>query len=106
MISPTYLAGVLDSDGSFSIMRYKQANNRPKTWSRKWYYRAQAQLTWTQTDKSLNVMQQIKSRYGGYILAKSDHKEKYGSNTKPTYQYIATGNAARKLIADILPYLE
>jgi len=64
-ISPQYLAGVLDSDGSITITKRHSKRLNPN-------YAAMIQITWLYNENSLKVFEQIKNKYGGsYFIGKS-----------------------------------
>lgn len=98
MINPAYLAGVMDSDGSFSIaIRHKQRKNIN--------YAAMCQLTWTKNELTFKFMQDLKNIYGGCICEVQSSNANNFINSKPCYRYMVMSNKALKLINDILPFL-
>jgi hypothetical protein len=98
VFSPQYFAGVLDSDGSFSIS--KRHLKRIKC-----NYTCMIGLTWTKTDKVKEFMDFICLHYGGsYALCLPSNTGNF-KNSKPVLKYCATGVAAEKIITDVMPYL-
>lgn len=95
-ITPAYLAGVVDSDGSLSIaMRHM---NRPNP-----TYQAVFQLTWTKSFKTTGVFTQLISEYGGSFFEEKLRKSSY-KNSKTTIKYMLTGEKLKKFLKDIQPY--
>ena len=91
-----YLAGVMDSDGSFSIAIRHRTRKNPN-------YTAMCQLTWTQNKFSLKFMQALKKQYGGSI---SEVKPTGFANARPCYRYMVLADKAVLMIEDILPFLQ
>jgi hypothetical protein len=92
-----YLAGVMDSDGSFSITKrhcYRDNVN----------YTCMIQLTWTDSQKTREVIDFLKKFYGG-----SSFVQKAGSKnfklSKDVIKYCATGTAAERICLDVRSYL-
>lgn len=97
-ICPKYLAGVLDSDGSFTITkRHKYRNNCN--------YTAIIQLTWTDSSITQKFMKTLCNQYGGSFF-KGKPSESYNyKNSKNILKYCATGHAAEKICSDVINYL-
>jgi hypothetical protein len=98
-INYAYLAGVLDSDGSFSIA--KRHVNRPLK-----NYTAMIQLSWKKSDISIDFMNQLVHQYGGsWAACKSTNKLRSFPATADYLKYSSTGVATEKIIRDVLPFL-
>lgn len=96
-MSPEYLAGVIDSDGSISVvLKHK---NRPNP-----SYTISIQLTWSDTEKSRKVLNLLKETYGGSVFESKSLKSRY-PNSRPVIKYSVACQKSRKLLEDILPYL-
>lgn len=97
-LHPAYLAGVLDSDGSLSIViRHK---NRPTP-----NFTACFSLTWTLTKKCERVMKILKKQYGGSIHIQKRNKNSF-KNNKPTLKYFIVSRQLKPFVLDILPYVQ
>jgi hypothetical protein len=98
-MSPEYLAGVWDSDGSFSIAKRHKKRETPN-------YTAMLQLSWTRSAKSLQVMRDLCAAYGGSFMEIS-RSSMNGTfpNARPVVKYCATGRAAYALAAALKPFL-
>lgn len=97
-IHPAYLAGVADSDGSFTIS--KTHLNRLNV-----HYQCSFQLTWKKTPKSIAFFEKLKEQYGGSFF----HQKAYPNSSftqSPTIKYWLGNIKLEKFIKDILPYLE
>ncbi len=98
-ISPQYIAGVADSDGSFTFMkRYGQSTTTG------YFYRSIFQLTWSISNEAEDVMIFLKNKYGGsFSVCK---KSTSFNSLKPSiFKYSVESNGLLKLINDIEPYL-
>lgn len=94
-----YLAGVFDSDGSFSVAR---RNIKRSSTS----YVSMVQLSWKRTELSEQFFVALAAKYGGsFHTCESTNTAKSFSNTRPYIKYSATGEAAVKIANDLLPYL-
>ena len=92
----SYLAGVMDSDGSFSICKRKRKGN-------KFFYRTVAQLTWKNTEKSKEIFDELLREYGGkYHIIKSRGFSKKGTTF---LKYNLEGDSLVYLLQSIIPYL-
>lgn len=99
-LNPAYIAGVMDSDGSFTVMkRMKQSTVRG------YHFRCVAQLTWKKTKLSFKTMKQLQSRYGGSLC---EIKSRGGFSTKENsyYKWSLEGKNLENLVDDILPFLQ
>lgn len=96
MISPEYLAGVIDSDGSICLT--KRHVKRPKP-----NYMIMVQLGWVDKPETRAVMDQLKEQYGGSTFIVKPSKSSF--STRDHIKYTAVGEAAEKIIRDILPHL-
>lgn len=97
VLSPEYLAGVFDSDGSFSLSK----RCRPDT-PRGYGYGVTLQLTWKTTDKSRRVLEKVKQKYGGSLFESTSSG--YSGRAK-SLKYSVAMRKAIPLISDILPFL-
>lgn len=93
-MSPEYIAGVLDADGSFSILRKRRpglANGHD--------YRAAVQLSWIETPRTLAVLEHLRDRYGGRIA-----REERATNT--IIRWHIWSRKTEPLLRDVLPHLQ
>ncbi len=96
-IHPAYVAGVLDSDGSLSVViRHK---NRPNP-----TYQACFQLTWKKTKESIKFFEYLKKRYGGSYHENKPRKDRF-KNASPTIKYFLTGIKIKNFLEDIQDYV-
>ncbi len=94
-----YMAGVIDSDGSISICCVHKSRPTPS-------YIVSIQLSWSFNEKTLKVMEKIKSIYGGNIsLTNRKLSNSFKTRVNQTYKYNVTSQQSRKLLEDIQPYL-
>jgi predicted HNH restriction endonuclease len=99
-IEAAYMAGVADSDGSFSISKRKV-----KTTILGYFYTTSFQLTWKKDAKSLEIMHLMMSKYGGKVY----HQKRHDGHFKPEstfLQYQVLSKDLISLINDILPFLK
>lgn len=90
-ISREYLAGVLDSDGSFTVAKRHLKRPNPS-------YTAMIQITWLYSPRSKAVFDFLQRYYGGsYYVGKSHSGFK---NPKKIIKYCATGKAAHRILLD------
>jgi len=96
--SPEYLAGVLDSDGSFSItIRHKTRKNPNFT--------CMIQITWSLTDKAQEFMEHLVQTYGGsYHINTTKYATNY-PNSKTVIKYCAVAHAVDRILLDVAPYV-
>lgn len=99
IIDPRYLAGVIDSDGSISVIK-KYYVSRPTT-----NYSASIQLTWVETPTVKEFMQQLVNQYGGSYFGGFPSGIANFPNSRKILKYCATGVAAELLINDIKDFL-
>ena len=97
-ISPQYLAGVADSDGSFSLM--KRTGQSTTTG---YFYRSIFQLSWSPSSNANKVMRYLKRTYGGTFCACVYRG--LGSKDAVTLKYSVESKGLLKLIQDIKPHL-
>lgn len=94
----SYLAGVLDSDGSISIIKKHIYRTTP-------YYGILVQITWTKKRETHNVFKKLVKIYGGTF-----HKCKISNNTfknsKPVLKYGISGKKCQALLEDVHPFLQ
>lgn len=94
-----YLAGVADSDGSFSISRLHRT--RPTI-----NYNCQFSLTWINNENTKLALQELVNTYGGsFCMVKPKVEWEGYSNQHPYLKYCLTGQKLRTFIEDIKPYL-
>lgn len=97
-INPAYLAGVIDSDGSFSISRLHKKRRNVS-------YSPSFQLTWSNTLLTREFFEQLKIQYGGsYFVGMPSSKNSF-PNAKQIIKYCLVCRQIRKLIVDVLPFL-
>lgn len=95
-ITPEYLAGVMDSDGSISYTK-KFSKERNKN-----YFVAQIQITWKLSKESRFFFDKLIERYGGSAFEGNAHST-FGKSR--IIKYCATGNACSLICDDIIPHL-
>lgn len=96
MILPAYIAGIADSDGSFSIvLRHKDRLNP--------HYFACFQLGWKETELSKRAIESMKSQYGGSVSYASPSEGSYG-RTKMV-KYMLQGKKLESFLEQIIPFL-
>ncbi len=92
-VSPEYLAGVFDSDGSFTI--YRSPTGRS--------WRGQIRITWKQTALTSALLEEIREQYGGSIYR--GHGSTGYIKAWPYILYQSHSKRALPLIEAILPHL-
>ncbi len=97
-LSRAYIAGVFDSDGSFSIVRHKRIGSL-----RGFEYRVVLQLTWREVPQTVLVLRELKRMYGGSVI-RGIERHGFSKHTKYA-KYRIDATDARVLISDVLPYL-
>lgn len=98
-LSTPYLAGVFDSDGSFTVAKRHLKRSKPN-------YTAMIQLTWKKSKATETFMQMLVCDYGGsYASCISTNTMKSFSGTKDYFKYCVTGMKAEKLAAVLSPWL-
>lgn len=95
-ITDEYLAGVADSDGSFS---YGKKFSKPRN---KFYYVAQFAITWKYSKESKFVFDMLVERFGGSYFDGFTHTS--FANTR-ILKYCATGQACEKICIAVKPHL-
>src|SRR5271157_1212166 len=97
-LEPAYLAGVFDSDGSFTLSHHSRPTVRLG-----FDYRVYLQLTWKALPQTIMVMKELKEKYGGSLVFGSENS---GFSRHTRYvKYRVNALKARRLIEDMLPYL-
>lgn len=97
IISPEYIAGVFDSDGSITIARRHLGTRKQAS------YCPCLQLQWKYSPLAAQVMQEIKERYGGSICLPAISAGSLGKNQ--TIKYTVASKMSKTLLTDIIPYL-
>jgi hypothetical protein len=98
-INLAYLAGVLDSDGSFSVIKRNFAESHAN-------YNAAIQLSWKRSDLSLEFINMLAEHFGGSVsTCKSTNTNKSFPNTGDYVKYHTVGKSAEKLAQAVLPFL-
>lgn len=97
VVDPQYLAGVADSDGSFSICKL---NSKRKNSS----FCARFLLTWTKSPETKKVMDSLVFTYGGNYYEDHTKKSRF-KNSKPSYKYYIQGEQLDHLLNDIKDYV-
>lgn len=99
-LEPAYLAGVLDSDGSISIIKRKKQST-----IHGFHYRAIFQLSWTKTPISEQILTALQKNYGGQV---NEVKNRWNNfpNTKNTLKYSIEGLKLERLLTDIAPFVK
>lgn len=96
MILPAYIAGIADSDGSFSIvLRHKDRLNP--------HYFACFQLGWKESSLAKEAIEKMKSQFGGSISYASPSENSYG-RTK-MIKYMLQGKKLESFLEQIIPFL-
>jgi hypothetical protein len=95
-ITSSYLAGVSDSDGSFS---YNKKFSKPRN---KFYYISQYQITWKYSDNSKIFFDSLVKQFGGSYFDGFTHTS-YGKTR--ILKYCATGKACEQICKYVLPKL-
>jgi len=94
-----YLAGVADSDGSFTFPKHKRSNN-PNGYT----FRPAFQLTWKYSDHSLSVFKDLKKKYKGSFYIGRSHSG-YNKTKSKIIKYYVQGQSLIDLCKDIVPFL-
>jgi|ERR1035437_1687001 hypothetical protein len=98
-LNPAYLAGVFDSDGSFSVIKRNFTEKHCN-------YNALMQLSWKKTDLSSTLINAIAEEFGGSVgdcASSNTHKSFPG--TKDYLKYCVQGKKAAILAKTLLPFL-
>lgn len=96
-MSPEYLAGVIDSDGSISITKRCHERENPN-------YSVMVQLGWVFKDETKAFMDKLVAKYGGSYKVIEPNAKSFSK--RQHVKYCAFGNAAEALIKDIQPHLQ
>lgn len=98
-VTPQYIAGLIDSDGSISIVRRSCKNT-----SRGYNHREMVQITWKHSIIAEQVFNELKNMFGGSVFV---HERKSGFATRHTtlVKYTVEGKGAEAMMIAILPYL-
>ena len=96
--SKAYIAGVFDSEGSFSITKKQRKGAR-----RGYEYAVLLQITWKESKETIVTLEELKRTYGGSVI-RGIEKSGYSSST-PYVRYRIGAKQSQALIKDILPYL-
>jgi hypothetical protein len=92
-----YLAGVFDSDGSFTLSRHSRKG------AFGFNYEVYLQLTWKEVPETVKVMEELKRAYGGTVIRGIETR---GFSTATSYvKYRINSRQAAVLIQDMLPFL-
>ena len=98
-LKAAYLAGVFDSDGSFSVARRNMKRSSIS-------YVAMVQLSWKKTDIAEMFFIALSAKYGGsYQSCDSTNTAKSYGKTGRYLKFSATGEAAERIARDLVPYL-
>lgn len=100
-IEPSYLAGLIDSDGSLTVSRIHP--KRPNV-----SYVAAFQISWMANEKSISIFHSLKEKYGG-SFGIYDYTSSFTNSSKSksgTIKYMLTGRKLKELIKDVLPFLK
>lgn len=84
-----YMAGIADSDGSFSLCKAKKQST-----TRGYHYRTVFQLTWKKFNATEKCMSKIQAEYGGRVNEYTSNSNNY--NKKPI-QYIKLAIEGREI---------
>lgn len=85
-----YLAGVMDSDGSFSISKRHLNRSNPN-------YTVMLQISWNYSKAAHAYFSFLKREFGGSYCIGPHHKSGY-ANASLTIRYSATGKAAERIL--------
>jgi hypothetical protein len=96
-LSPAYIAGIADSDGSFTITIRRSHRTSD-------YYYACFQIGWKEDPKALSVLKAIQVKYGGAVCFPTPKETGFG---RPRMlKYHAGGKALEAILEDIMPFLQ
>lgn len=96
-ISPQYLAGVIDSDGSICITK-RGLKDRPNP-----NYSVMIQIGWVYKDTTEAFMKQMKIDFGGSYSIVKPSKNSFSKRNH--IKYCAYGTTADKILEKIKPFL-
>lgn len=97
-ISPEYLAGVWDSDGSISVARKHSKRPNPS-------YIVSLQLTWSDTPKVREFLSKLTEQYDGQFYESKSMKNRY-PGSRAVVKYSVSCRKSRKLLEAMLPFLQ
>ncbi len=100
MIESAYLAGVLDSDGSISIVRRKNSST-----VNGFFYRVIFQLTWVETPDTVKIMKYLVNQYKGSFHKINKRTNGRFKNPSDIIKYSTEGKGLDKLLNDVLPFV-
>ena len=100
VLTPEYIAGMIDSDGSISIIKRTR-----QTTTRGYQYRELVQVTWAYSPLAEAVFLHLKERYGGSVFKTVKRANDYTITDRPIVKYTAEAKAAQRLLEEIQPYL-
>lgn len=96
-ISPEYVAGVVDSDGSLFITTYPSPRSKLG-----YVFVVAVQLGLAESEASRGLLEYLKKKYGGNIQTQPSGR---GGRKTPLLVYALRHGRASRLILDIYPYL-
>lgn len=91
-----YLAGVIDSDGSLSIMRRHPNRKLPN-------FSIAFQLTWKHTEKTMDFINALQKTFGGSFHINTKHENRLANND--VVKYFIMGNPCMDLLLGVRDYL-
>jgi len=100
MLSPQYIAGLFDGEGSIHIEK-NLAKPGSKIW-RRGYRNNCYRLVVAIVNRNLRVLRMLKEEFGGTIMI---HKSGFSKKSLPAYQWRITDNRALKFLETIKPYV-
>jgi hypothetical protein len=98
-LHPAHIAGVMDSDGSFSIVKRPKKNTKLG-----FIYRPVVQITWKVSENAEKFFQCVVSTYGGSYHLINKKENAYGKTGK-FYKLSIEGNSLDPFLKDIMPFL-
>lgn len=90
-----YLAGVLDSDGCFSVGKYHRSDNKSKSLR----LRYESRIRVVNTNK--NLCFSLQNMFGGRVTRSSPEE----GNHKAAYEWVLDGNGINNILESVIPYL-
>ena len=100
-LHPAYIAGVMDSDGSFSIIRRTRQSTKHG-----YFFKCLIQLTWKDTSNCLEVLNYLKQTYGGTVNKINRHSGFPSSTPSEHYKWDLEEKKVTAFIQEILPFLQ
>lgn len=95
-----YVAGVADSDGSFSFIKRKKQSTKNG-----YHYRAIFQLTWKKMSNTKMVLDSFKKEFGGNYWKVIRKPNSFDKKPLDCYKYSLEGNLLEKFVIKIIPFL-